>query len=391
MKPSRINAVSQTRVLLVRSRHQWRLRIENRGCGLTMRKFFAFVICILAFAIPHVLHACAVCTELPETTISDQILAAEIVVLAGPSQENPFEYSTRRIFKGNNEELRNAPNIPFLIDSVTRRAFRADPTATVLLTYGPEINDKTGRDFSRAWRRIFVMNSDRSEFLEKLQSNSELWHLGETDNTARVLFFSDYLWHRDQALHDLAMVEIGRSDYAPSRPIGGRVSTSQILDELNNLNRFVYWPVAIRLLGLQNDPQARSIVRSRFAKALKSGGLHLHEWARAGIEADGVYAINEIGLALKGPRKTLDDRKALVRALSDAGSSQTQFQDEIVKVFADVLDGDPELTLQVAVATRNWGKTALHKKFEALVAMEETDPATLFFLNIVLQKNTISE
>ncbi|MDP5220553.1 hypothetical protein Q5Y75_25525 [Ruegeria sp. 2205SS24-7] len=356
-----------------------------------MRRIIAAVICILGLAAPPALHACVVCVELPEASISDQILAAEVVVFAGPAPENPFEYSTRRIFRGSDEKLSKAPNIPFLIDSVTRRAFRADPTTMVLLIYGPEINDKAGRNFSRAWRRIFVMNPERSEFIEQLQANSGLWRLGETDNAARVSFFSDYLWHRDQALHDMAMVEIGRANYAYLRPIGGRVSTSQIMEELNDLNRFAYWPVAIRLLGLQTDPQARSIVRSRFAKSLRSGGLHSHEWALAGIEADRLHAINAIGLALKDRRKTREDKDALVRALSDAGSSQKQFQDEIILVFANVLDSDPELTLQIAVATRNWGETALHQKFEALVALEETDPATQFFLNMVLQENAASE
>ena len=196
-----------------------------------MRRSIVAVICILGFAAPPALHACVVCAELPEASISDQILAAEVVVFAGLAAENPFEYSTRRVFKGSDEKLSNAPNIPFLIDSVTRRAFRADPTSTVLLTYGPEINDKAGRNFSRAWRRIFVMNSERSEFLEKLQTHSRLWRLGETDSVARISFFSDYLWHPDQALHDMAMVEIGRATYAYVRPIGDRFLFSDTAGE----------------------------------------------------------------------------------------------------------------------------------------------------------------
>ena len=356
-----------------------------------MRRTIAAFICMLGLAAPLAVHACVVCAELPEASIADQILAAEVVVFAGSAPENPFEYSTRRVFKGSDEKLSNAPNIPFLVDSVTRRVFQADPTTTVLLTYGPEFNDKAGRNFSRTWRRIFVMNSERSEFLEKLQTNSGLWRLGETNNAGRVSFFSDYLWHPDQVLHDIAMVEIGRTDYALLRPVGSRVSTSQIMEELNDLNRLAYWPVAIRLLGLQTDPQARSIVRSRFAKSLRSGGLHSHEWALAGIEAGRLHAINAIGLALKDRKKTWDDKKALVRALSDAGSSLTQLQDDIIEVFASVLDRDPELTLQIAVATQNWGETALHQKFKALVAHGETDPATLFVLNMVLQDDVAPE
>lgn len=199
------------------------------------------------------------------------------------------------------------------------------------------------------------------------------------------------MWHSDQVLNDVAMVDIGRADYALLRHTGDRVLISQILEELHDLNRFAYWPVAIRILGLQTDSQARSIIRSSFAKSLASGGLLTHEWALAGLEADGVHAINAIGLALKDRRKTLDDKKALIRALSDAGSSQTHMQDEIVQVYAEVWDSDPELTLQIAIATRNWGETALHQKFEALVAFEETDPATQFFLNMVLQENSTSD
>ncbi len=355
------------------------------GSVTKMRRSISAVIFALALATPPALYACAVCTELPETTISDQILAADVVVFAGPTPDEPFRYSPQRVFSGSDEKLGNAPKIPFLIDSVTRRSFQSDPTTTVLLTYGPEISDKAGRGFSRAWRRVFVMNSARTKFLERLQTNGPLWGFGETDNAARVSFFADYLWHPDQALHNTALMEIGRAPYALVRPIGGGFSTSRILEELNDLNRFAYWPVAIRLLGLQTDPEARSVVRARFARSLKSGGLHSHEWALAGIEVDTDFAIGEIGLALKDRSKSQDDKKALVRALSEAGSTHTQFQDEIVQVFVEVLDSDPELTLQIAVATRNWGETALHQRFEALAALEQTDAATQFFLNLVLQ------
>ncbi|WP_157054236.1 hypothetical protein [Ruegeria sp. 6PALISEP08] len=356
-----------------------------------MKRFFAVVLCVLGLMTPRASYACVVCTELPDASIADHILSADVIVLAGPASENPFRYKAKKILKGGSERLNAVPEIPFLIDSVTRRAFRSDTTRAVLLTYGPTYKDSAGRGFSRRWRRIFIMNPERREFLDRLQTTGRLWAYGETDSPERVLFFAEYLWHPDQSLHNMALVEIGHAPYALVRPIGGKSSTSQILDELNDLKRFAYRSAAIRLLGLQTDPQARSIVRSRFTNSLKSGGFNNYEWAIAGIEADKETAISAIGVALQDPKMTSEDRKSLIRALTEAGSTQPTLRPKAVQTLSEALQKNSDLAIQIAAGTRGWGQTALHQQFEALAALEETDPATQFMISIVLGTDLPSE
>ncbi|EEE37828.1 hypothetical protein RKLH11_1666 [Rhodobacteraceae bacterium KLH11] len=330
------------------------------------------------------MHACAVCVELPEASIADHILSAEVIVLAGAAPDNPFRFSVQKILRGTEGQLETIPEIPFLIDSVTRRAFHSDPTKTVLLTYGAIYKDSTGRSFSRGWKRIFTMNPERIEFVERLRPLGVHWIFGATDTPDRVSFFAEYLWHPDHVLHNIAMIEIGRAPYDLVRPIGDRVSTRRIMEEFNNLNRFRYVPVAIRLLGLQTDPQAVSIVRSRFAKTLKAGGPNTFEWALAGIETDGASAIRAIGRVIQDSETKLEHRQSLIRALSEAGTVQPKHRDEILGIFSEALGKDPRLAIRIAVAARNWGQTGLHPLFEAIAAKDETDPATQFVLNLVL-------
>ncbi len=350
----------------------------------TLQRLLVIIVCIIALTVPRAMQACTVCIELPETSIADHILSAKVIVFARPSPENPFKFSAHRFVKGSSKEFESLPEIPFLVDSVTRREFRSDPTTTVLLTYGPKFNDKAGRGISWGWRRIFTMNRDRNTFLERLQTIGRFWAHGETDNPERVLFFAEYLWHADTALHNVALVEVDRAPYKLVRAIGGSFSTSRILSELNDLNRFAYRPVTIRLLGLQTDSHARSVVRSRYIKSLKSGGLNLYDWALAGVEAEEMQAINAIDLALQDPRKSAEEKSSLIRALTGAGSFLENLRPEIAQILSSVLERDREFALQIAAATRNWEPSVLHQQFETLVALEETDLPTQYILNIAL-------
>ncbi len=356
-----------------------------------MRNVLLITVFILGLTTPRALYACGVCFELPEASVADHILSAQVIVLAGPASDNPFRYGARKILKGTSANLEAAPDIPFLVDSVTRRVFKSEPTTTVLLTYGPNQSNDPKRSLSMTWRRIFIMNPDRSEFLERLRTNSSFWADGVTGKPERVSFFADYLWHPDQALHDLALIELDRAPYAFVRSIEIKSSTGQILSELGDLSRFAFRSVAIRLLGLQTDPEALSIVRSRFAQSLKAGGLDSHAWALAGIEVDGSKAIRAIGLTLGRLQRTSEDRKSLIRALTDAGSAQSELRPKIAPILSEVLQRDQGLALQIALETRSWSEAVLHQQFGAIATQEETDPATQFAIKMVLGTDVTSD
>lgn len=351
---------------------------------LTTQILLTIVACFVWLTTPRALHACAVCVELPEASLADHILSAEIIVLARPAPDNPFRFSVKKILRGTESQLRTIPEIPFLIDSVTRRALQSNPERTYLLTYGATYNGRAGRSFSKGWKRIFIMSPDRRQFVETLRSLGAHWTFGLTDTSDRVSFFAEYLWHPDHALHNAAMVEIDRAPYALVRPVADRHATIQIMQEFNTLNRFRYLPVAIRLLGLQTDSQAGLIVRSRYTKALKAGGPFVYEWALAGIESDGAIAISAIKRSIQDPGKTLEFKRSLIQALSEAGTSHPEYRDKIVAIFSDTLERDRRLAMQIALASRKWGRSDLQPQFETIVAEPNTDPATQFVLKLAL-------
>ncbi|WP_170327662.1 hypothetical protein [Ruegeria arenilitoris] len=330
---------------------------------------------------PRPAEACAVCIEMPETSLADHLLSADAIVLAGPGPDNPFMFVPKEILKGTAQDIARLPEIPFLIDSTTRAAFRADPQKAVLLTYGATDKDAAGRSVSRKWRRIFMLTPERTRFLQVLNSAEETWQLGDIRSADRIAFFAAYISHQDRVLRDTALIEIDRAPYDLVRSLRIKVPTEQMLQEFRDINRIGFVPVSIRLLGLQtDDTEAVSIVRSRYRHALSTGSSYLYEWALAGIEVDGSNAVAAIDGVLGTGNRKMEDRRALVRALAEGGSVSPKLRGQIIQIFSRILNHDSALALDIAIASRDWGETLLDDQFKALLELEDTDPATRFVI-----------
>ncbi|WP_299899451.1 hypothetical protein [uncultured Ruegeria sp.] len=350
-----------------------------------MTRLFGFFVSIfLGTTSVRPVEACSICLTLPEFTLADRILSANVVILARPAFDNAFKYQPVTIIKGTQGKLSSLPDIPFLIDSATRAAFRSDTEARVLLIYGTDDIDAAGRGFSRSWKKVFRITPERARFLDALQTNGQNWILGETKDIERVTFFGSFLTHSDRILRDTAMVEISRAPYELVRAAGLAVPTEQLLQEVQTLQRFNYAPVSIRLLGLQSDATAVSIVRSRYKARLQNGGVHLEEWALAGIEADSSEALARIEAALTQATLSFDEKSSLIRALSDAGTSMPEHRAKILEIYGRVLDRDTSLAAQTAIAVRYWDFSPLQHRFDALLSAGNIDPATRFAIQTVL-------
>ncbi|NOE24854.1 hypothetical protein [Ruegeria sp. HKCCD6157] len=351
------------------------------------------LLCILAIFLvtSRPLQACSVCVTLPEASSADHIISADIIVLAGPTPDNPFRFSPVHILRGTEQKISTLPEIPFLIDSKTRAAFRSNPEKTVLFTYGATDKDGAGRSISRSWKRLFMMTPDRSRFVEDLTAVGGSWAYGDNDGSERVMFFAGYLSHEDHVLRNIAMVEIYRAPYEFVHPLRNTVPTEQLLQEFRSLNRISYIPVAVRLLGLQSDEQAASVVRSRFEQVLKSNGQNLYEWALAGIEIDGALAVTAIERALQRPGWLLPEKQSLIRALTEGGTVLPELRAQIIGIFSSELEKDRNLAPRIAVAMRNWGETALNHQFQALIVRGEIDPATQFVLGTIVGAGQVTD
>ncbi|MTI01185.1 hypothetical protein [Roseibium sp. RKSG952] len=346
-----------------------------------------FVVAMLLARIldPRPADACVVCISLPEASLGDRLLSADVIVLARPSPDNVFRYIPAEVLKGTKEQLENLPEIPFLVDSTTRKMFLSDPDRTVLFVYSAESQDQAGRKLSKGWRKLFLMSAERSQFVEILQSHGIHWKPGIGGTSERIQFFANYLSSEDRVLRDTALVEVYRAPYALVRQTNVSALTDQLLDDIGSIQRLNYAPASIRLLGLQTDPDAIEVVRSRYLARLKTAGPNLHEWALAGIEVDGTFAISAIDGWVTQADWPSEDKLILIRALSDAGSAIPEFRSQIAEVYERVLEADVSLAGQIAFAMRDWNDDRLDPLFRELLAREETEPATRFVLQLVLE------
>lgn len=329
--------------------------------------------------------ACQVCVTLPEASLADHLITADVVVLAAPAPGNPFKFVPKRQIIGAQTDLERTPDIPFLVDSRTRAAFRANPSMTVLMTFGTVTKDGAGRGVSRKWTRIFNLTPEREEFLNALWAEKNLWPGGKSASGARVAFFARYLSHKDQVLRDTALIEIDRVPYSSIQILRNTVAADNLLREFDSLGRLSFVPVAIRLLGLQhNDEKAKRIVRSRYPGSILRSSGYAYDWALAGIAVDGPTAVDAIGSALQAANVKQDHKESLIRALTDSGTVSPGLRDQIIPIFSRELAQDSQTAMEIAIAMRNWDETRLDAQLGKLLHMEDIDPVTQFIIQTKL-------
>ncbi len=345
------------------------------------------IVLIFCFGVfgPRSALACQICVTLPESSLADHLITADVVVLAVPAPDSAFEFTPLQIVRGTQDDLERLPEIPFLIDSTTRAAFRADPEMTVLLTYGTVAKDGAGRGLSRKWTRIFTLTPERKKFLDALWAEAELRQDRTTASDARVAYFARYLSHEDRVLRDTALIEIDRAPYPSIQMLRNSVAADELLREFDSLSRMSFVPVAIRLLGLQvDDDKATQIVRSRYPRSVLLGSGYAYDWALAGISVDGPDAIAAVDAALGSANLKQDHKRSLIRALADSGTVSPAIRDQIIRIFSRELEQDHSSALEIAIAMRNWNEIRLDSQFAPLLENEDVDPVTRFVIQTKL-------
>ena len=350
---------------------------------LHMFAVFAFFI---GFGLaPRPVTACGICVELPEYSLADRILSARVLVLAAPSPDDPFRYTPVAVLKGTADEVENLPDIPFLVDSVTRSALRADPDRTTLMVYGAGKQDKAGRSLPGGWTKGFLMTPDRAHFLTTLRVEGERWATATSNSSGRIAFFSQYLTHDDRVMRNTALLEIHRAPYWRVAHLTDAVPTALLVQELRNPNRLAYAPALIRLMGLQSDPSAREYVRLRYQNAVRSGDANLFDWALAGIEGSGDEAVTEIERSLKRPELSAAQKRNLIQSLTDGGTAHPQLRPRILSVFERQLSRDNSFAILIAMAAKRWDSSALTPAFQAAVNQGTLDPATFWLIQEIFE------
>ena len=323
-------------------------------------------------------NACQVCIPVPQSTVADQIIAAETVVLARNSQQNPFGYRAFRTLKGALAE----PEIDLFVDSSARRWLASSADRAVLL-----VRPKSGAPDPQ-WRSLGITTPEFEDLVREILVRSDQWRGGPDAEVRRAAFFMPYLASKERKIHDLAYLEVGRAPYDTLRRADRFVSPRQIQTFLSTLQYLEWQSLYILLLGVEANGKEADQVRRKITTLIETGNsLHLAAWATALIEVDG-----SVGIALL-EREFLtqgsvdrEDIIEIMKALSVHGSlGQSPLRSRIVEAYDAVLQNHPELAGRIARDLATWRDWSLKDQLSRLRTNgPELDGASSFALDYYL-------
>ena len=273
--------------------------------------------------------ACMVCIPFPEDTATDLLQRAEVVVLARENPDKPFSYLAREVLKG---EL-GQPAIDLFVDSRTRRRLALYPEQAMVLARG----GTTG-----TWQVLGYATPAYEDIVRKILARAPAWRNPEM----RARFFMPYLAHEEQALHELAYLEVGRASYDTIREADVYVPSERLYRFLSDRLYLEWRALYILLLGIDANPDEANAIRTSIADmAQLNQKLNLSAWATALIEVDGVAAIEWLERHYLGWRERDPETvEEIVKALSVQGTSRrSQLRGRIAESYAVLIDTHPYL------------------------------------------------
>lgn len=271
----------------------------------------------------------------PQATFVERLLSSDHIVLARPTEQEPFRYADIDVLEGDAEFV----EIAQLVDSVTRRKLAANPGDHVLFArdgpYGP-------------WQRVAYVDAAMDQVLNVVMTNLPVWEMG--DDFERFSYFASLLNHPDREVHALALREMDLADYGILRSLDLNVEPQRLMSRLNLRFEEDLKPIRVLLLGLGNEPVAPDFFESGVLdNANRSGGL-LGAYATAMIEHGGPEAVERlVNRHLKNRSLPPISRELLTEALaihSSAGEAETR--DAIRVAVGLAVTQDPDLATMVA-------------------------------------------
>jgi len=295
---------------------------------------------ILSLAALAVLSAspavpCSFHGYLPQATFVERLLGSDHIVLARPTEQEPFRFAEIDVLEGDAEFV----EIPDLVDSTTRRKLAANPADQVLFardgTYGP-------------WQRVAYIDAPMDQVLRVVLKNLQVWGIG--NDFERFSYFASLLNNPDREVHILALREMDLAEYSILRSLDVNVDSQRLMSRLNVRYEKDLKPIRLLLLGLSHEPVAPGFFESGVLEnANISGGL-LGAYATAMIEHGGPAAVERlVNHHLKNRALPSVSREMLTEALaihSSAGDDETR--EAIRLAIGPVVREDPELAPMVA-------------------------------------------
>lgn len=282
-------------------------------------------------------QACAICIQMPQESVADNIIDAELVAILREDPERAFHYRVHRVLEGVSAI---APPPPFLVDTAMRKKLASLPEEGVLASW-----TKTG-----GW----LLHGHASIALEQVAVSAlqdfDKWK-GAGGQQARFDFFAPLHAATDPAVQELALIELARMPYSLLRTLQPGLDRRQVARRIVDQQWLEWAPIYILILGQSEDRGDQDFVRRAAEAALTRGGRgDLAAWVTAWIEVDGAVAITAIRRDhLFNDALSLSELRAIAMGLAEHSQG-----------------GDPAVAVQATQALRHFAK--LHPSVAGIAA-----------------------
>lgn len=257
---------------------------------------------VLAFAATASL-ACSFHTYLPEKTAVDWIIDSDHLIVARNSPSNEFEYEVVETLRDGGR----AVDIAHLVDTRTRQSFANNPEDTSLFAFDQE---------EQNWKFVAYLTPDYRSLVDTVLTKAPSWDAGYDPD--RFKLFEALQDHPDETLRILALREIDQAPYDLLRSMQIRIPTDDLLAELWTQNGYAYQPIRVLLLGLSDDPAARTEIHEFIDRVAPwQWANNLGAFATALVEIDGTAGVDLLDTRfLADTGQPLDKLEQVVEALA---------------------------------------------------------------------------
>ena len=327
--------------------------------------------------------ACVICIPYPRTTLADQLIENNDVIMARESARKPYSFYTVAVLKGTD----NAHGIDAFINSSARRMLKQNPDGAVVFR---RENKESG------WHFITYADIEYQEFIRAIVEQSARWQQFSGERL-RIDFFAQHLNHNHRLISEQAYLEVGRAPYVSIKRIARTIPRQQIYKFLANWQLTEWHSLYILMLGSSQHPDDLAYIRQKLDSAAAFGlKTNLSAWVTAFIEAHPDTGVEEIEkLYFSNKDRTRDELQEVLKALSVLGSDvhflvdpeSIKRQSRIVSSYSTLLKNYPIMAGAVANDLTVWKTQALIEQLSNILEKEpDLDPnskmAVSYYLSI---------
>jgi hypothetical protein len=227
-------------------------------------------------------NACVFDFRKPERTEIDWILQAGALVLARPNPDAEFSFEVIQVLRGNGQDF----TWPFLVSSTDRRKLQRNSEHAVLFR----------RTEAGNWTRVSYVDTAFREILKKTIKNTNLWNSVDF-HPSRFAFFEALQTSTNPKLRDLAVRELDKASYKELRALNVKISTDELLADLQTKAGYPYQAIRVLLLGFSGDDKAKVEILSYLERMKnRADAQNIGAYSAALIElygVEGIHYLNE--------------------------------------------------------------------------------------------------